>query len=89
MEKVYISHSSKPRLILVFLGWGMDAAPFAGLSKNGYDILASGKKAFVFTARTYLKTVKFKENLENNNNKNNNNNNLKVQETLILAMTWP
>lgn len=40
MEKVYISHSSKPRLILVFLGWGMDATPFAGLSKNGYDILA-------------------------------------------------
>lgn len=40
MEKVFISHSRHPRLILLFLGWGMDATPFAGLYKNGYDILA-------------------------------------------------
>lgn len=40
MEKVFISHSSAPRIILIFLGWGMDATPFSGLSKPGYDILA-------------------------------------------------
>lgn len=40
MEKVFISHSHSPRLILIFLGWGMDATPFAGLHKDGYDILA-------------------------------------------------
>lgn len=40
MEKVFISQSHQSRLILVFLGWGMDASPFANLRKNGFDVLA-------------------------------------------------
>lgn len=40
MEKKFISHSNSQRLILFFLGWGMDANPLSGLHKNGYDILA-------------------------------------------------
>lgn len=40
METAFITHHRNPRLILIFLGWGMDATPFAGLSKPGYDILA-------------------------------------------------
>lgn len=39
MEKVFISQSHQSRLILVFLGWGMDASPFANLRKNGFDVL--------------------------------------------------
>ena len=33
-----ISYSGSGRLILFFTGWGMDAAPFATLSRPGYDI---------------------------------------------------
>lgn len=40
MEKVFITHSGNPRLILLFLGWGMDSTPFASLHKPGYDLLA-------------------------------------------------
>lgn len=40
MEKVFISQSHQSRLILVFLGWGMDASPFVNLRKNGFDVLA-------------------------------------------------
>lgn len=39
MEKVFISQSHQSRLILVFLGWGMDSSPFANLRKNGFDVL--------------------------------------------------
>lgn len=39
MEKVFISQSHQSRLILVFLGWGMDASPFVNLRKNGFDVL--------------------------------------------------
>lgn len=40
MEKVFISQSHQSRLILVFLGWGMDVRPFSALRKNGFDVLA-------------------------------------------------
>jgi len=40
MEKVFIRRSGQKRLILIFLGWGMDGTPFSGLEKAGYDILA-------------------------------------------------
>lgn len=39
MEKVFISQSHQSRLILVFLGWGMNASPFVNLRKNGFDVL--------------------------------------------------
>ncbi len=35
-----ISHNNSQRLIVLFLGWGMDATPFRSLSKPGYDIMA-------------------------------------------------
>lgn len=38
MNISFIQHTGAERLILIFAGWGMDAAPFAGLSRNGYDI---------------------------------------------------
>ncbi len=38
MKQQFISHTSQPRLLLIFAGWGMDAAPFAGLQRDGYDI---------------------------------------------------
>ncbi len=38
MKTAIISHTGSRRLILIFAGWGMDARPFAGLSRNGYDI---------------------------------------------------
>jgi len=38
MEKAQISHTGQPRLIALFLGWGMDATPFSKLCKPGYDI---------------------------------------------------
>lgn len=31
------SESARPRLILIFAGWGMDGRPFAGLGRDGYD----------------------------------------------------
>lgn len=40
MNQSFISLSQHSRLILIFLGWGMDATPFAHLSKPGYDIMA-------------------------------------------------
>lgn len=40
METAFITRNGNPRLILIFLGWGMDATPFASLAKPGYDILA-------------------------------------------------
>lgn len=40
MELRFISHKSNSRLILIFMGWGMDATPVASLAKPGYDILA-------------------------------------------------
>ena len=39
MERRFISHKSNSRLILIFMGWGMDATPVASLAKPGYDIL--------------------------------------------------
>lgn len=49
MQQKFIQHSDnagghdsgncRPRLILFFAGWGMDASVFAALSKPGYDIL--------------------------------------------------
>lgn len=38
MKYTYIYSSEAPRLILIFAGWAMDARPFAGLQRNGYDI---------------------------------------------------
>lgn len=40
METAFITCNNSPRLILLFLGWGMDSTPFRSLSKPGYDILA-------------------------------------------------
>ncbi len=40
MKKEYILHEGNSRLILIFLGWGMDPSHFRTLRKNGYDILA-------------------------------------------------
>ncbi len=40
MEKEFITYASNRRLLLLFLGWGMDATPFRDLHKPGYDILA-------------------------------------------------
>lgn len=40
MQSEYLFKSLSRRLILIFLGWGMDASPFRGLSRNGFDILA-------------------------------------------------
>jgi len=39
MEKIFISQSRQPRLIILFLGWGMDANPFTSLHKEGFDVL--------------------------------------------------
>ena len=39
MEKVFISQSHQARLIIVFLGWGSGRPSFAGLRKNGFDVL--------------------------------------------------
>lgn len=38
MKTEYVSHTGAPRLILLFAGWAMDAGPFCGLHRNGYDI---------------------------------------------------
>lgn len=41
MRFEYIDHdTSRPvrPLILLFAGWGMSQAPFAGLTRSGYDI---------------------------------------------------
>lgn len=38
MKHIRISDNGSRRLILLFAGWGMDAAPFAGLHRHGYDI---------------------------------------------------
>ncbi|MDE6453408.1 MAG: DUF452 family protein [Muribaculaceae bacterium] len=40
MKHAYIQRNGAPRLIVIFAGWGMDATPFAGLSRTGYDIMA-------------------------------------------------
>lgn len=40
MRHEFISRQGAPRLIVIFAGWGMDARPFRGLSRPGYDILA-------------------------------------------------
>lgn len=40
MERTVISSTGSRRLILIFLGWGMDATPFLNLRKEGYDILS-------------------------------------------------
>ena len=39
MKQKYIVHDNHSRLILLFLGWGMDATPFSSLRKTGYDIM--------------------------------------------------
>ena len=39
MNQSFATPPSNQRLILIFLGWGMDAAPFSSLSKPGYDIM--------------------------------------------------
>ena len=38
MKLEFLSRSGQPRLILFFAGWGMDARPFRGLRRDGYDI---------------------------------------------------
>ncbi|MCM1066008.1 MAG: DUF452 family protein [Muribaculaceae bacterium] len=38
MKHQFVTHSGSERLILVFAGWAMDAAPFASLRRPGYDI---------------------------------------------------
>lgn len=40
MQYSFVSgrQAASPRLILIFAGWGMDARPFAGLRRPGYDI---------------------------------------------------
>lgn len=39
MQHRLISSTGSNRLILIFAGWGMDATPFAGLCRPGYDIM--------------------------------------------------
>ena len=38
MEIQFISRNSSDRLILIFAGWAMDAAPFRHLRRHGYDV---------------------------------------------------
>lgn len=38
MKAEFIDHRGYGRLILIFAGWAMDARPFAGLRRDGYDI---------------------------------------------------
>lgn len=38
MNHRFVSHSGNRRLILLAAGWAMDANPFAGLRRHGYDI---------------------------------------------------
>lgn len=38
MKVQFVSRTGASRLILVYAGWAMDAAPFAGLHRPGYDI---------------------------------------------------
>lgn len=40
MQSEFIFKSLSRRLIVLFLGWGMDASPFRRLSRSGFDILA-------------------------------------------------
>lgn len=40
MQSEFIFKSSSRRLIVLFLGWGMDASPFRHLVRSGFDILA-------------------------------------------------
>lgn len=40
MKHAFIQRDGASRLIVIFAGWGMDAKPFEGLAKPGYDILA-------------------------------------------------
>lgn len=40
MQSEFIFKSSSRRLIVLFLGWGMDASPFRHLVRGGFDILA-------------------------------------------------
>ncbi len=39
MQHRHIYKEGNPRLIIIFAGWAMDAAPFAGLRRPGYDIM--------------------------------------------------
>lgn len=39
MNHTFAYPPSNQRLILIFLGWGMDAAPFSSLEKPGYDVM--------------------------------------------------
>ena len=38
MKLQYVSRTGAARLILIYAGWAMDAAPFEGLRRPGYDI---------------------------------------------------
>lgn len=38
MNISYIHNDNKPRLVLIFAGWGMNTRPFAALSTPGYDL---------------------------------------------------
>ena len=39
MRHLFVSEGTNTRLILFFCGWAMDAAPFAGLHRAGYDVV--------------------------------------------------
>lgn len=39
MKKTFVTRQHQKRLILIFLGWGMESAPFSEVNKPGYDIL--------------------------------------------------
>lgn len=38
MKHAFVQRNGARRLIVIFAGWGMDARPFAGLTRPGYDI---------------------------------------------------
>lgn len=38
MRYKIVSSTGSPRLLLFFAGWGMDASPFEGLQRPGYDV---------------------------------------------------
>ncbi len=39
MKHAFVSRPGATRLIVIFAGWGMDARPFEGLERAGYDIM--------------------------------------------------
>lgn len=58
--KLLSGHSSNNSLIIIFLGWGMDATPFGNISREGHDVALcygyDGSSAEAEQYRSFIKS---------------------------------